>query len=206
MTQTMQQHPAVNILPHNGRATVVSIYGVPASGKSYLLRQVRALLDEEKFFFFEGSERIARLVNGLGGLDAFRRMDPLEQTQLRELAISDIRSDCLASGRIGVVAGHFMFWKEGHDEAETIVTQRDLQVYTHILYLHIPANVVALRSKTDASRLRGEVSPEHIGKWQEAEVAVLRRLCRDDNILWRRQGQRPLIFVARWKHISILHP
>ena len=49
------------------KAVVVGLYGVPGSGKSFLLNQLKKELGTTYFAFYEGSEVIATVVPG--GLD-----------------------------------------------------------------------------------------------------------------------------------------
>ena len=53
----------------NEKAVIVGLYGVPGSGKSYLLEQLKRELGEIKFSLYEGSRMIIA-----GGLDVFQRM------------------------------------------------------------------------------------------------------------------------------------
>lgn len=55
--------PAIQAAAHT-EPVVVGIHGLPGSGKSFLLDQLKKLFGEEDFMFYEGSEVIARLVPG----------------------------------------------------------------------------------------------------------------------------------------------
>ena len=166
----------------NGRVVVVGLYGVPGSGKTFLLNQLKQELRQEHFTFYEGSEMIATVVPG--GLDVFQDMREQEKVHWRQLAIDTIRKQCVASERVAVVAGHFMFWPEEEEVGRPVYTQHDLGTYTHILYLDVPAGTVAQRRLDDVERGRPSASVTHLCKWQQAEKTQLRRLCRHHGILF----------------------
>ena len=54
----------------NGKAVIVGLYGVPGSGKSILLNQLKEELGQKHFAFYKGSKMIATVVPG--GLNAFQ--------------------------------------------------------------------------------------------------------------------------------------
>jgi hypothetical protein len=68
------------------------------------------------------------------------------------MAICNIRKECSSSGEIVVVIGQSMFWPESDKEGKIVSTEADLQTYTRILYLDIPAHVVVQRRQTDTHR------------------------------------------------------
>ena len=53
------------------KAVVVGLYGVPGSGKTFLLNQLKQELGQTHFAFYEGSKMIVVP----GGLDAFQSME-----------------------------------------------------------------------------------------------------------------------------------
>jgi AAA domain len=60
------------------KAIVVGLYGVPSSGKTFLLNLLKQELGQEHFAFYEGSRMIATVVPG--GLDAFQKVDEQEKS------------------------------------------------------------------------------------------------------------------------------
>ncbi|KAK0368979.1 uracil phosphoribosyltransferase [Colletotrichum limetticola] len=134
------------------KPTIVGLYGVPGSGKSFLLRQLRAKLRDEHFQLYEGSEVIDNVVPG--GLKAFKSSSQSEREIWRQRAIDFIAEECAGTGRLGIVSGHFSFWPEDQVFPEDVYTPADLNVYTHILYLDTPADVVARRCLEDSDRAR----------------------------------------------------
>ncbi|KAH6664455.1 uracil phosphoribosyltransferase-domain-containing protein [Halenospora varia] len=166
----------------NGKAIVVGIYGIPGCGKTFLMNQLKQELGQVPFKFYEGSEMIANLVPG--GLDIFQKLDEQEKVHWRQLAIDTIGKECADNGRVAVVAGHFMFWPEEEEAGQPVYTQNDLDIFTHILYLDVPAELVAQRLLDDTERSRPSPPIDHLRKWQHAEQTQLRRLCRHHGILF----------------------
>ncbi|KAI8944003.1 uracil phosphoribosyltransferase-domain-containing protein [Xylaria longipes] len=164
------------------KPVVVGIYGLPGSGKTFLLRQLEEELGQEDFEFYEGSKVIESVVPG--GLDNFRELSEEDRATWRQLAISTIRKECLDSGKLGLVAGHFMFWSEGEEEGHSVHTTEDLNTYTHIIYLDVAADIIAQRREDDSERARPAASVDHLRSWQEAEITKMRQLCRNHNILF----------------------
>ena len=118
-----------------------------------------------------------------GGLHAFQRMRVQEKTNWRERAIEAIRDNSADSGKVAVVAGHFMFWEEGQ-AGDKVCTEKDLKVFTHILYLDVPAEVVVQQRLDEPGRSRPTSSASHLRKWQQEEKTQLRNLCRGHKILF----------------------
>ncbi|KAI0401088.1 uracil phosphoribosyltransferase-domain-containing protein [Xylaria palmicola] len=161
---------------------IVGIYGIPGSGKTYLLHQLAKELGRDEFSLYEGSQVIDSQVPG--GLEAFKELPAHDQFMWRERAIEVVKTECENSGKLGVVAGHFMFWTEGQGEGQAVYTPADLKTYTHILYLDVPADLVSQRCRDDAERNRVVNSVDHLRKWQDEEIAQLRQLCSRHNILF----------------------
>ena len=164
------------------RAIVVGLYGVPGSGKTFLLDRLKQELGEEYFAFYEGSQMIATVIPG--GLDEFQKLEEREKMHWRRLAIDTIGKKCADNGQVGVVGGHFMFWPEEEEAGCPVYTKNDLKTFTHILYLDVPADVVAQRRLDDTERSRPSTSINHLHKWQQSEKTQLRQLCRHHGILF----------------------
>ncbi|KAI4190094.1 MAG: hypothetical protein L6R41_001013 [Letrouitia leprolyta] len=179
----MNQHTTLEpSLQSDNKPTVVGLYGVPGAGKTVLLNELKQELGQTSFVFYEGSEMIASIVPG--GLDVFQRMEDPDKVHWRRCAINAIGKDGSDSGRTAVVTGHFMFWPEGHGAGQSVYTQSDLDVFTHILYLDIPADLIVQRCLDDTQRKRPSASTAHIERWQQAEKTQLRQLCRERGILF----------------------
>ncbi|MCJ1377066.1 hypothetical protein MMC17_000156 [Xylographa soralifera] len=166
----------------NEKPIIVALYGVPGSGKTFLLDQLKQELGQKHFAFYEGSEMIATIVPG--GLDAFQNMEEQTKAHWRRRAIDTIGKNSTDSGQVGVVTGHFMFWSEEHEAGWPVHTQNDFEIFTHILYLDIPAEVVAQRCLDDIDRSRPPTSVSILRRWQQEEKAQLRYLCRRHGVLF----------------------
>lgn len=169
-------------LTHQKKPVVVGLYGLPGSGKTFLLKQLEKELGIDHFAYYEGSKMIADIVPG--GLDAFHRLSEQEKLSWRQIAIDTIGQRSVESGQVAVVAGHLMFWSEGEEDGKLVHTQNDMDTFTHILYLNVPAELIVQRRLEDTERSRPLVSSVHVWKWQQVEKAELRRLCREHNILF----------------------
>ena len=182
-TDLLSQSAAPELpLAPNDQAVVVGLYGVPGSGKTTLLCQLKQELGQDDFLFYDGSEMIATVVPG--GLERFQSLEEQEKVEWREIAINRIRRECTASKRVGVVAGHLLFWPEGEKTPREAYTQSDLATYTHLLYLDVPTLLIEYRCKHDTKRRRSVTSAIHLNKWQREEKNKLRKLCRKHQILF----------------------
>jgi len=165
------------------KPVVIGLYGVPGSGKSFLLNQLKTQLNSDHFLFFDGSQAIASLF--AGGLPAFQALSENDKAHARGQAITRIRDTATRMGKVAIVAGHLMFWSEGQEAGTQVYTEKDLETYTHILYLDVEPGIVAHRRDFDKKRIdRGAVSVAHLHKWQEAEKEILRSICREHGILF----------------------
>ncbi|KAF7561252.1 hypothetical protein G7046_g2879 [Stylonectria norvegica] len=168
--------------PPDGKPLVIGLYGLPGSGKTFMLEKLKKELSKDGFFFYEGSKTIDNLVPG--GLKAFQALDEDTKDTWRESAIKMISRRCIVTGKSAIVTGHFMFWSEGEAEGQLVYTRADLDVFTHILYLDEEALTILNRCRDDLSRHRQNVSINHVRNWKKAEKDELRRLCQLNGILF----------------------
>lgn len=173
------------------KAVVVGLYGIPGSGKTFLLNKLKQKLGQTQFSFYEGSEMISTVVPG--GLDAFQSMEEQEKAHWRRHAIDAIGKNCADSGQVAVVAGHFMFWSEEQEAGRPVYTLNDLEIFTHIVYLDVLAEVVERRRLDDTERSRPSTSASHLHKWQQEEKTQLRDLCRRHGILFSLVSPSPTL-------------
>lgn len=175
-------------MPSSGeKPRVIGIYGLPGSGKTFLLHQLKAAAiqhaEHESLQYYEGSEVIDLITPG--GLKSFKLGTEAEMIQLRQQAIRHIQKGAAATpDSIAVVTGHLMFWPQEVASPTCVLTQDDLDVYTHIIYLEVPVEVIAERRRNDTERERPQVSTDHIEKWQQTEIHKLRSVCRENKILF----------------------
>lgn len=170
-------------LPKIKKPPVVGIYGVQGCGKSTLLNGLKDKLRGagNSFKFFDSSDAIDKVVPHSVSIG----LSPQEKTKYREQVIENIGQECTDTGAVGVVAGHYMFWyDEITKSSEMIWTEKNEDVYTHILYLDVPPSAIAEQREKDTSRTRPDISVEHLCKWQEVERNELRNLCIKTRILF----------------------
>jgi len=119
-----------------------------------------------------------------GGMEAFKAISERNRMHQRQIAISHIRKIAAGTGKATIIAGHLMFWPEDDEIATAVYTQDDLETYTHIIYLDVPANVIVQRSRDDMSKVREAASVSHLEKWQCCEKQTLRQVRREHGILF----------------------
>lgn len=78
------------------KAVIVGLYGVPGSGKIFLLIQLKRELVLTHFTFYEGSMMIVTIVPG--DLDAFQSMEESEKADWSRRAIDAIGKACTDRG------------------------------------------------------------------------------------------------------------
>lgn len=170
------------VCPPAAAPKVIGLYGVPGAGKTFLMNKLKQQLGEERFVFFEGSEVIASVTTG--GLDAFKKLDESEKAEYRKLAVQKIKSTCSETRKVGIVTGHLSFWNDERcDHPMKVVTESDLDTFTHILYLNTPVHRITEQRKKDTERLRPSVSESRLCEWQNYEIKELSSLCLDKNIM-----------------------
>ncbi|KAI5289670.1 hypothetical protein KEM54_003460 [Ascosphaera aggregata] len=163
-------------------ATVIGLYGVKGCGKSFLLNGLRNFLNPQKFLFVEGSEAIAAVVEG--GFQAFIGMSAEERVHARQLAVNSIADRCLKEDKVAIVAGHFSFWNCLKRQPEPVVTDDDMKIYSHILYLDTPEDLTRQRTLDDQVQVRQDIPSNDIKQWKDFEILQLRKLCYQHQILF----------------------
>ncbi|KAK1774833.1 uracil phosphoribosyltransferase-domain-containing protein [Copromyces sp. CBS 386.78] len=170
--------------PTTPNPTVIGIYGLPGSGKSTFLENLKKSLPtwSHTFAIYEGSAVIASLMGPDRGLDDFNTLSEQEKTRYRELAITQIRDDCQKTGLAALVAGHYMFWPRDSEQGTVVWTKADQDTFTHIVYLQVAAETLCRRRQRDQTRKREPVTPAHLHKWQEEEMRQLDAVAKDAGI------------------------
>ncbi|KAJ5300197.1 hypothetical protein PENANT_c067G07793 [Penicillium antarcticum] len=170
------------------KPVIIGLYGLPGSGKSFLLNVLKCGLSHADFAFYDGSQVIA--ADTPGGLEAFQNLNEDDKERARDRAIERIKRESFHSGRSALVTGHAVFWAEGEGAGQLVCTPADLDTYTHILYLDVPARDIAKYRSSDQKRSRPSVSIAHLIQWQHEEKKQLRQLCRSHDILFTTITQR----------------
>ncbi|KAJ5999387.1 hypothetical protein N7451_007197 [Penicillium sp. IBT 35674x] len=164
---------------HHKKPVIVGLYGLPGAGKTSLLDEIKRSVTD--FLFFDGSRAIGAVTPG--GLEAFHNLSEAEKIDYRNRAMERIKQGCNDFGKSAIISGHSMLWTEGEKIYQLICTQADFDSYTHIVYLEVPASVIAEHRRND-QRSRPDASVPHLAQWQEAEKTYLRHVCRSHNILF----------------------
>lgn len=175
------------------KPTVIGIYGVPGSGKTFLLNNLKDDLGTTDYVFYEGSQVIDGLVPG--GLDAFKKMSASDKMQWRAKAIMLIRDEASKTRKTAIVTGHYMFYNQNDPVVDITMTKADLAIYTHIFYLDTPESMVYRQRASDQmneNRFRNLDDIEHIAKHQRLEKINLRGACLTHGILYTRITQSTL--------------
>jgi len=160
---------------------VIGIYGIPRSGKTHLLNELKQLLGDNQFQFMDSSDVLDRITPG--GLQTFKLLGEDAKKELRELAIQTIADEAQINKKAAVVTGHLMFWNEEIEAAVSVCTPMDVKVYTHILYLDLHTDSIAVRRANDITRARPALSLQHLREWQKADEQELREMCCENSIL-----------------------
>jgi uracil phosphoribosyltransferase/phosphoglycolate phosphatase-like HAD superfamily hydrolase/adenylylsulfate kinase-like enzyme len=187
-THGHDQAPANFVSASCSKPVVVGLYGLPGSGKSFLLNTLKRGLSHDEFSFYDGSHVIAEVTPG--GLEAFQILQEDDKNDIRNRAMGKIKQESCDSGKCAIVSGHAMFWAEEEETGQLVCTPADLETYTHILYLDVPAEVTAGYRLNDQKRCRPAVSIAHLIKWQQAEKKQLRHLCRSHDIVFTTISER----------------
>ncbi|TVY81691.1 Uracil phosphoribosyltransferase [Lachnellula suecica] len=173
--------PSRSASDSTNKAVVIGLFGVDGSGKTHLLRQLEKELEDEPFVFYDGSQIIDEVVLD-GGLKAFQKMTAEKKKEWRKVAIDTIAQRSVDSGKAAVVAGHYLFWKDG--KPEVAWTPDDAEVYNHILYLDVPVEIVLDQTQKDEERNRSNVPVDQLKEWQALEKNALQDECPKHDILF----------------------
>lgn len=173
--------PHVSSFPWK-KGTVVGLYGISGCGKSFLLKQLKERFEKGgPFVFIDGSELIAECVPG--GLEVFQKMDKALQKHHRKNAINMIQKLHTDEGRVAVIAGHFVLWDDEEADLVEVWTYNDAMVYTHIIYLDIPVDIIQEYRYKDEIKRRFPASKKQLQEWMQREVAGLGKVCPENDIL-----------------------
>ncbi|RAL65050.1 hypothetical protein DID88_001157 [Monilinia fructigena] len=110
-------------------------------------------------------------------------MDEAQQKHHRKKAIDMIRKMYIDDGRVAVIAGHFMLWDDKKADLIKVWTPNDAIIYSHIIYLDIPADIIQEYRSKDEKKHRFPASKKQLQEWMQREVAGLGKVCAENEIL-----------------------
>ena len=163
---------------------IVGIYGISASGKTYMLRQlgnVAPKLDKEQFILIEHSDVIEeQFQHGAAGFSALPRN---HKYQFCQQATQTIYDRCVKEKKNAVVAGHCLMMSEAKDTG-IIRTLRDFQIFTHIIYLAPDVGRIIEQRNKQPIRKRSQLDSTQLRVWQEEDLKLLRTTCDKKGVLF----------------------
>ncbi|GAB7348943.1 hypothetical protein MBLNU459_g7629t2 [Dothideomycetes sp. NU459] len=168
---------------------VIGLYGVPGSGKTFMLKQLEKELGRERFAFYDGSEMIAATIPG--GLDAFHGLDEQARAPWRQRAIEAIGRQCVESGQVALVAGHSMFWPEGQESGQLSLSWNDVETTPERIVRQQRANTYGSGSKKKKSIFAASViSMRHTEEYNTSQAEIMdadRTLAAEDTgaLFWK---------------------
>ncbi|KAF1985145.1 hypothetical protein K402DRAFT_380073 [Aulographum hederae CBS 113979] len=169
---------------------IFGLYGLPGSGKTHLSEALKSRLGHINFLFYELWEILPEIVPG--GLPRFQSLSRDHQTQWRGRAINKIRKDCKEAGKAAIVTDLYMAWEDSDDNSgEILHAAKGLDLYSYILYLDVPGELIWCRRSNDPERQRPVLSAAHLDKWARAEKNGLRKLCYEHGVYFTTLWQRP---------------
>lgn len=142
----------------------IGLYGLPCSGKSYLLEKLQAC-SWNHYRVLRGSEL---LFQKEAVVTDFRNLPTEEKVaRRRQLARS------LQSQKDVIMDGHHSF---GH---EVVFTQEDGELYDVFCYLYLPSEILAQRMAQ--SEKNQKYLTYDLEGWQQREISALRQHCHEKN-------------------------
>ena len=86
-----------------------------------------------------------------------------------------------------IVAGPYLIWSTTRNDVELVGTPKDLDIFTHIIYLAGDVNRIAQQRREDAARAdRPDLTAEQLQSWQDQEITQLRSACYENNVLFNK--------------------
>ncbi|OQE13263.1 hypothetical protein PENFLA_c051G10458 [Penicillium flavigenum] len=175
--------PSTKVEPTDcAKPVIIGLYGLPGSGKTARLDELKTELSNDEFAFYDGSAVIAAVTPG--GLKALQNLTEEAKNDYRERVIAKIKQECYNTGKTAIVTDISCSGLKMMSMAGQFATPGDLDTYTHIHYLDVPAELIAKYRLNDTKRSRRNVSIPHLAKWQTFEKNELRHLCRHHDILF----------------------
>ncbi|KAK7993562.1 hypothetical protein PG989_006943 [Apiospora arundinis] len=204
--------------------TVIGIYGLPGSGKTQLVNDLKKDWEQGKiklkvpensnystdrfghmdFHFYELSEMIESVVPG--GWTAYESFEIPQKQEWHQFVIEKIKCDSIVKKHIPVIVGQSMVWLEGQSSGQPVFTKNDTVTFTHLLYWKVPAEFIRTRRDNDIVVERPYASVDHIRQWQTAEERHMIDLClATDTIFSYIKSCRHLSDLLHWFRSDYQH-
>ncbi|GAQ42883.1 hypothetical protein AKAW_05144 [Aspergillus niger] len=154
------------------RQNMIGIFGLPGSGKTHLLNQLRRELEGGPFSFYEYEEvKKACLVHWFAYDSAFE----------------SISHECDDAGVTGIATANYMQPDDFGDRPYTTLLDDGTlnRPFTHIMYVNTPVEVAHQRCMEDAEKNHLTwCSLDYFRKWADEEIIGLKDTCFDRKIMF----------------------
>ncbi|PWY77752.1 hypothetical protein BO83DRAFT_397208 [Aspergillus eucalypticola CBS 122712] len=161
-----------NLNPSNQpRQNLIGIFGLPGSGKTHILNQLRRKLEGGPFSFYEYEE--------------VRKTSPIHWPAY-DRAFELIRHKCDDAGVTGIATANYMLPDEFNDHPYTTLLDDGTpnRPFTHIMYVNTPVEVAHQRCMEDAEKNLAWCSLDYFRKWADEEIIGLKDTCFDRKIMF----------------------
>ncbi|KAK6836624.1 hypothetical protein PG987_007119 [Apiospora arundinis] len=169
--------------PVNPPNTVIGIHGLPGSGKTQLVNDLKKDWEQGKI-----------------------KLKIPQKQEWHQFVIEKIKCDSIVKKHIPVIVGQSMVWPEGQSSGQPVFTKNDTITFTHLLYWKVPAEFIRTRRENDIAVERPHASVDHIRQWQTAEERHMIDLClATDTIFSYIKSCRHLSDLLHWFRSDYQH-
>ncbi|RAH53010.1 hypothetical protein BO85DRAFT_481352 [Aspergillus piperis CBS 112811] len=153
------------------RQNLIGIFGLPGSGKTHLLNQLRRELEGGPFSFYEYEE--------------VKKACPAYWSAY-DSAFESIRHECDDAGVTGIATANYMQPDDfGEHPCTTLLDDGTLKrPFTHIMYVNTPVEVAHQRCMEDGEKNPTWYSLDYFRKWADEEFIGLKDTCFDRKIMF----------------------
>ena len=156
------------------KPNVIGIYAISGSGKSTVMEALKYYF-RAGFLFFEGSEQLEKTADM--SMDEFKLLSKSEQDSHRACAIQSIQDRCREAQSTGIVTGHYLLYSRSDKSTNVVGTDKDFEIFTHILYLKFDIPTIQRRRQEDGERVRPDLENSVVEAWQGKEHNALLDRC-----------------------------
>ncbi|KAJ5939572.1 hypothetical protein N7466_002706 [Penicillium verhagenii] len=189
---------SVTFMPRNDkRPTLIGLYGLPGSGKSFLLDKLRGFNgDDAKDFIIFDEKQVIETVLPSARIADFDNWADVPRANHRKRGLEQIQTDSYENGKGAVIAGNGKLW-DGDDHYRTMISTHDFKAFTHIVYLEVPAAATHAQRLADR-KVRPLASVNHLQKWQEADIVYVADQCKRHSIIFTKISAHTSIHKLFW--------